>query len=214
MNIRKKVILLLCVVGLSVQAAFAQDVALKTNTLYWAAATPNLGLEVGLAPKWTLDLGATYKPFNINDDDYARFWFAQPEARYWFCEKFEGHFVGLHAHGVSGGVGLDLLLPVDRQHEGTDAEVHGADAAAPYVGAEARGLAAHVVHELHGLDSSRESGEILNHGGCGELAARLHTFVEHRGESSPRSIDRSGISGRTSAYYKAFYMFSVHILQK
>ncbi len=99
MNIRKKVILLLCVVGLSVQAAFAQDVALKTNTLYWAAATPNFGLEVGLAPKWTLDLGATYKPFNINDDDYARFWFAQPEARYWFCEKFEGHFVGLHAHG-------------------------------------------------------------------------------------------------------------------
>ena len=22
----------------------------------------------------------------------------QPEARYWFCRKFEGHFVGVHGH--------------------------------------------------------------------------------------------------------------------
>ena len=30
-------------------------VALKTNALYWATTTPNLGLEVRLAPKWTLE---------------------------------------------------------------------------------------------------------------------------------------------------------------
>lgn len=29
-----------------------------------------------------------------------RFWFVQPEVKYWFCEKFEGHFVGLHLHGA------------------------------------------------------------------------------------------------------------------
>ena len=22
----------------------------------------------------------------------------QPEARYWFCRKFEGHFIGMHGH--------------------------------------------------------------------------------------------------------------------
>lgn len=26
-------------------------------------------------------------------------WLVQPEARYWLCEKFNGHFFGIHAHG-------------------------------------------------------------------------------------------------------------------
>lgn len=29
-----------------------------------------------------------------------RLWLVQPELKYWFCEKFEGHFVGLHLHGA------------------------------------------------------------------------------------------------------------------
>ena len=31
----------------------------------------------------------------------------QPEAKYWLCEKFEGHFVGAHLHGAQyfGGFG-------------------------------------------------------------------------------------------------------------
>ena len=24
----------------------------------------------------------------------------QPAYRYWFCERFEGHFIGYHAHGM------------------------------------------------------------------------------------------------------------------
>jgi len=24
----------------------------------------------------------------------------QPELKYWFCERFEGHFLGVHAHGA------------------------------------------------------------------------------------------------------------------
>ncbi len=96
----KTVFLLLFALLMTARTACAQDVALKTNSLYWAAATPNIGVEIGLSPKWTLDLGGAYKPFNIKDDRYARFWLVQPEARYWFCEKFEGHFVGLHAHAA------------------------------------------------------------------------------------------------------------------
>ena len=34
----------------------AQDIALKSNILYDASGTINLGAEVGLAPKWTLDM--------------------------------------------------------------------------------------------------------------------------------------------------------------
>lgn len=79
--------------------ALAQDVALKTNALYWLATTPNLGVEVALSDRWTLDLSGAYNPWTFKDDKKMRFWFAQPEARYWLCEKFEGHFIGLHAHG-------------------------------------------------------------------------------------------------------------------
>ena len=38
----------------------AQNVALKSNILYDASGTVNLGAEVGLAPKWTLDVSGNY----------------------------------------------------------------------------------------------------------------------------------------------------------
>lgn len=77
----------------------AQDVALKTNALYWATASLNLEAEVAVRPKFTLGLLGAYNPWTYKDDKKMRFWLLQPEGRYWFCEKFEGHFVGFHLHG-------------------------------------------------------------------------------------------------------------------
>lgn len=91
-------ILSLLLLTLAPRAA-AQDFALKTNALYWAGITPNLGFEVALKPKWTLDVSGVYNPWKWSDDRRLRFWAVQPEVRYWLCEKFEGHFIGLHAHG-------------------------------------------------------------------------------------------------------------------
>ena len=78
----------------------AQEVAVKTNGLYWLTTTPNVGLEFGLGKKVTLDLSGAYNPWTFKDDKKMRFWLVQPEIKYWFCEKFEGHFVGLHLHGA------------------------------------------------------------------------------------------------------------------
>lgn len=78
----------------------AQNVALKTNALYWATASLNLEAEVAIRPKFTLDLLGAYNPWTYKDDKKMRFWLLQPEGRYWFCEKFEGHFVGFHLHGA------------------------------------------------------------------------------------------------------------------
>lgn len=78
----------------------AQDVAVKTNGLYWLATTPNIGAEFALANKWTAELTGAYNPWTFKDNKKLRFWLAQPEVKYWFCEKFEGHFVGIHAHGA------------------------------------------------------------------------------------------------------------------
>ena len=76
----------------------AQRVALKNNLLYDATLTPNLALEIGVGPKMTVDLLGGVNPFKISDDHYWKHWLAQPELRYWFCEKFNGVFIGLHGH--------------------------------------------------------------------------------------------------------------------
>ncbi|MCD7721495.1 MAG: DUF3575 domain-containing protein [Prevotellaceae bacterium] len=80
-------------------AARAQEIALKTNLLYDATATVNAGVEIGLAPKWTLDLSGNYNGWTFDDGKHWKHWLAQPEARYWFCDRFGRHFIAAHALG-------------------------------------------------------------------------------------------------------------------
>ena len=54
----KKLIIILfaiIIVGAS-HVVRAQNVAVKTNLFYDGSSNPNIGVEVGLAPKWTLDV--------------------------------------------------------------------------------------------------------------------------------------------------------------
>lgn len=90
-------ILLACVLLMSGMAS-AQNVALKTNILTDAFLSPNLGLEFGLAPKWTLDVVGELNLWTVNGHKWKH-WFVQPEARYWFCDRFAGHFLGVHVIG-------------------------------------------------------------------------------------------------------------------
>lgn len=85
--------------------ARGQDVVVKTNLLYDATATINAGVEIGLAPKWTLDLSGNYNGWTMSDNRKWKHWMVQPEARYWFCDRFVGHFLGIHAHGGQYNVG-------------------------------------------------------------------------------------------------------------
>ena len=80
--------------------AAAQDFALKTNALYWLTTSLNAEAEVALSPKWTAGLGVAYNPWTFKDDKMMHFILVQPEVRYWLCEKFEGHFFGIHLHGA------------------------------------------------------------------------------------------------------------------
>lgn len=82
----------------------AQDVAIKTNLLYGAyTRTPNLGVEVGLGNRLTLDISGGYNWFNLkgkaDNNQKAVHWLVQPELRYWLCERFNGHFFGVHLLG-------------------------------------------------------------------------------------------------------------------
>lgn len=110
----------------------AQKVAVKTNLLYGATTTPNLGIETAIGKKSTLELLGGYNPFRFGDKEANKklwHWLVQTEYRYWFCERFNGHIMGVHAfysdYNISGKR-LNLLFGSDSKnyrHEGNIAGV-------------------------------------------------------------------------------------------
>ena len=91
-----------CGIAMSINA---QKVALKSDLLADGILNPNLGIEVGIAPKWTLDVTGQFNLWTLSHDRRWKHWAMQPEARYWFCDRFAGHFVGLHLHGGQYNIG-------------------------------------------------------------------------------------------------------------
>jgi len=94
----KKKILILISLMISL-AGYSQKVGIKNNLVYDATLTPNLGLELSVGKKNTLDLNFGYNPFTFSDHKKFKHWLAQPEFRFWTCESFNGTFFGIHAHG-------------------------------------------------------------------------------------------------------------------
>lgn len=94
--------------------SYGQDVALKTNALYDATGTINLGTEIGLSPKWTLDIPINYNPWEPKNGRLLKHFLIQPEARYWFCERFNRHFIGAHLHyGLYNAGNFDMPFNID-----------------------------------------------------------------------------------------------------
>lgn len=98
-------------------SGFAQDVAIKTNLLYDALLTPTLGVEVGVAPRWSLELDGSLNDWTVNNKNWKQ-WMVQPEARYWLCQRFAGHFFALH--GIGGQFNFGHLNFGGRNFLGTD----------------------------------------------------------------------------------------------
>ena len=91
-------LLVLFFVGLS-QGVKGQNIAVKSNILSDALLNPNIGIEVGIAPKWTIDVSGQFNAWNLSHMRRWKHVAMQPEVRYWFCDRFSGHFVGMHLHG-------------------------------------------------------------------------------------------------------------------
>lgn len=101
MTVRRVLISLVCLV---VSTLMYGQVALKTNVAMDAIALPNVGAEVGLAKKWSLDVPVYYAPWKSylwkkDDSKFMKLFMVQPEIRYWLCDKFNGHFFGIHGMG-------------------------------------------------------------------------------------------------------------------
>lgn len=101
------------------------QVAVKTNVAMDALRLLNLGVEVGLGKKWTLDIPVYYNPWKYSDTKQLKLLMAQPELRFWLCEKFNGHFFGLHGMGGTYNTkGLNLPFAIwkdmkDYRYQGT-----------------------------------------------------------------------------------------------
>lgn len=90
--------------------------AIKTNLLYDITTTMNLGVEVRLGSKYTLELPVNYNPWTFNNNRKWKHILVQPELRYWVCEPFNGHFFGLHGHYAYYNVGGVNLSDFMSQH--------------------------------------------------------------------------------------------------
>lgn len=104
----------------------AQVTGIKTNVLYLATASPNIGVEWPMGRHWTGTLSCGYNPFRlgtVRDSDgnainsKLHHWLGSGEVRYWFCEKFVGWNMGINAFGGeynAGGISFIPALKEDR----------------------------------------------------------------------------------------------------
>lgn len=112
MTVKRVFISLVCLLVTTWYAS--GQVAVKTNLAMDALATPNVGVEVGLSKKLTLDVPVYYNPWKSvawksEENKLFKLFMVQPELRYWLCDKFNGHFFGVHAMGGAyNTTGIDL----------------------------------------------------------------------------------------------------------
>ena len=95
---------------------FAQKIAIKNNLLYDITATPNFGVEFGVGKHFSIDLSGGYHPWSFKEDKSLKHMAVQPELRYWFFERFQDHFIGLHIQYMDYDFsGFDLLWGMDKE---------------------------------------------------------------------------------------------------
>ncbi|WP_294081206.1 DUF3575 domain-containing protein [Proteiniphilum sp. UBA5384] len=91
----------------------SQTIGIKTNILYDASTTIAVGTEFRTGGKTTLDVPLGVNLWTFSQNRKLKHLMIQPEIRYWFCEPFMKHFVGLHLHGMQFNVG-GMDIPMGR----------------------------------------------------------------------------------------------------
>lgn len=104
--------------------AFGQQLAVKVNSIYAATSTPNIGVEVGLGENMSMDIQSGLNIFTFSSGKKAKHWLLQPELRWWLCERFNGHFFGIHSHASQFNVG-GWDIPLGRLTAFKDARYQG-----------------------------------------------------------------------------------------
>lgn len=102
-----------CLLLLLPEQGEAQKVAGKINLLYGATTAPNAAAEFRLGKQLTLEIGGGGSLWAFDEDTRYKHWLLQPELRWWACDVFNGHFLGLHLHTGQYNIG-GINIPVGR----------------------------------------------------------------------------------------------------
>ena len=181
-------------------------VALKNNLAYDAILTPNLEIEFRLAPKWSMELGAAFNPFPLDDTKFPKWrhvsaWIAP---RYWFCNVFNRGFLSFnvaYAHyNVAGNawpVSWMYKQVKESRYQG-DAVMAGVSygwhfAISPHFSVELEGG----VDAVMGVDASRPY--------VGEGHRAAHQAVQIGGEA------RGGVVDSRFVHRHAFHQHQHHV---
>lgn len=92
----------------------AQRIALKSNALLWATASPNVGAEFRVSRRFTVSTDVAFNPFKFGNLDlhYGAF---QPEVRYWFSGRPHARWYV----GVAGLASVYNMCISNTRHDGS-----------------------------------------------------------------------------------------------
>lgn len=79
--------------------------SIKTNLLYDATLTVNLGVEYLISDKYSIDVPINWNSWTFSNNKRFKHVLIQPEFRYWKDRPLSGHFFGLHLHWAFYNVG-------------------------------------------------------------------------------------------------------------
>jgi hypothetical protein len=107
--------------------SYAQQIAVKSNLVYDATGTANLGAEYAINKKISVSLSGNYNGWTIQKPQSWQHYLVQPEVRYWLREPFNEHYFGLH--GIYAGFDVHrMTLPFfgfTRRNLYTDGTAYG-----------------------------------------------------------------------------------------
>ena len=103
----KALLILLLLTGIfcSATRVQAQKWSVKTNLLYWATGTLNIGGELKVSKHSTFNVTCNLNPWTYGVDTKLQHWFFRPEYRYWVTEANTRLFFGMHVMGGGFEVG-------------------------------------------------------------------------------------------------------------
>jgi long-subunit fatty acid transport protein len=118
--------LLLCI--LTISAVYSQKIAVKSNVLYDATGTINVGGEYAINKKMSANLSVNYNGWALKEPQMWKHIMVQPEFRYWLRETYNEHYAGVHL--IYSTFDIERMsLPIfgfDRRHLYKDGTAYGA----------------------------------------------------------------------------------------
>ena len=67
-----------------------------------------------MGERWTIEIEGGYNPwtFDVEKNMKIKHWLVSPEFRYWFCNSFQGHFIGINGNYTQFNIGsLPFSMP-------------------------------------------------------------------------------------------------------